>query len=77
MAMRKLQLYITEEQYQLLKQRAGERRSLAEVVRELIDERVGDAQSDPFYRYLLAPKKGSGKPYRADAAKRELYRQPQ
>jgi histidyl-tRNA synthetase len=48
MAMRKLQLYVTEERYRRLKQRAGEQRSLAQVGRDLIDEagRPDDLESD-------------------------------
>lgn len=75
MARRKLQLYITEEQYQLLKQRAGRRGSLAQAVRDLIDASGGprDVEGDSFYRHLMRPGPGSGKPYAAQDAKRELY----
>jgi len=76
MAQRKVQLYLTEEQYRFLKQRAGERGSLAAVVRELIDaaDRPADPTTDPFYRHLVSPRKGSGRAYAAEKAKRELYR---
>lgn len=76
--MRKLQLYLTEEQYRLLRQRAGQRGSIAQVVRELIDAsvRVEDASSDPFYRHVMSPTTGSGRPYTAERAKRDLYRRP-
>lgn len=76
--MRKVQLYLTEEQYRLLKQRAGERGSIAQAVRELIDEagRPADPTSDPFYRYLMARRKGRGPRYSAERAKRDLYRRP-
>lgn len=74
--MRKVQLYVTEEQYRLLKQRASRRGSIAQVVRDLIEASVGpaDPKADPFYRYLLGEKEGSGRPYRAERAKRDLYR---
>jgi hypothetical protein len=79
MEMRKLQLYVTERQYRLLKQRAGRRRgSIASVVRELIDRSVlpTEVETDPFFRHVAAPKEGSGQPYEAQEAKRDLYRQP-
>lgn len=49
------QLYLDEDQYRWLKQRAGRGGSVAAVVCELIDsarERP-DASADPFIRYLL------------------------
>ena len=75
---RKLQLYLTEEQYQLLKQRAATRGSIAQVVRDLIDDSGGprDAGRDPFYRHLMRPGRGGGKRYSAEEAKRELYDRP-
>lgn len=79
METRKLQLYVTERQYRLLRQRAGERGSIAKVVRDLIDqaETPADPEADPFYRHLMSEKSGSGAPYRAEDTKRELYRDPQ
>lgn len=76
MESRKLQLYVTEPQYRLLKQRAGERGSIAAVVRDLIDRSVvpEDAQADPFFQHVVADKPGSGQPYDAEDAKRALYR---
>lgn len=77
--MRRVQLYLTEEQYRLLKRRAGESGSIAAVVRDLIDASTdpGDAERDPFYRHLLAEKpEGRGERYTAEEAKRELYREP-
>ncbi len=76
--MRKLQLYVTEHQYRLLKQRAGERGSIAGVVRDLIDHAgvPAEPESDPFYRRMVEEKQGSGRSYRAEDAKRELYRRP-
>lgn len=76
MATRKVQLYLSEEQYRFIKQRAGERGSLAAVVRELIDAagRPQEPTADPFYRHLLSPKPGSGRRYAAEQAKRDLYR---
>jgi hypothetical protein len=78
MANRKVQLYLTEEQYLLVKQRAGDRGSIAQVVRDLIDAsgRPGDPKKDPFYRHLTSRKSGSGRAYAAERAKRDLYRQP-
>jgi hypothetical protein len=77
MERRKLQLYVTDHQYRLLKQRAGERGSIAKVVRDLIDQasEPADPASDPFYRHVVSEKTGSGTPYSAEQAKRELYRQ--
>ena len=73
---RKLQLYVTERQYRLLKQRAGEQGSIAAVVRDLIDRSSvpADAELDPFLQHVIAEKEGSGEPYDADDAKRDLYR---
>lgn len=76
MATRKLQLYLTEEQYRFVKQQAGDRGSMAKVVRDLIDAagRPEDPKADPFYRHVVKEKPGSGRSYRAEQAKRELYR---
>ena len=76
MANRKVQLYLTEEQYRLVKQRAGERGSIAQVVRDLIDAagRPDDPTRDPFYRHVMSEKPGSGRRYTAEGAKRDLYR---
>ena len=73
---RKLQLYVTDRQYRLLKQRAGPGGSMAAVVRDLIDQAAApaDAEGDPFFRHVIAEKDGSGKPYDAQEAKRDLYR---
>lgn len=78
MAMRKVQLYLTEAQYRLLKQRAGERGSIAQVVRELIDAagRPSDYRADPFYRRVVGNKEPSGDTTSAEQAKRDLYRKP-
>jgi hypothetical protein len=62
---RRTQLYLEDGQYHWLKQRAGERGSIASVVRELIDaaraHRV-DAASDPLIAYLShePPADGAG-----------------
>jgi hypothetical protein len=76
MAQRKLQIYVTEEQYRLLKQRAGEKRSIAQTVRDLIDESMLPAavEDDPFFRHVMEKKRGSGPRYSAEQAKRELHR---
>jgi len=78
MADRKVQLYLSEEQYRFLKQRAAERGSIAQVVRDLIEGALGpeDVAEDPFYRHIVRPKAGSGSPYEAETAKRELYERP-
>lgn len=76
METRKLQLYVTERQYRLLRQRAGQQGSIAGVVRDMIDQSTQptEAQADPFFRHVAAPKEGSGQPYEAQAAKRDLHR---
>jgi hypothetical protein len=57
---------------------AAGRRSMAEVVRQLIDAggRPSDPSSDSFFRHVLEDKAPSGEPYSAEEAKRELYRRP-
>lgn len=76
--MRKVQLYLSEEQYRLLKQRAGNEGSIAQVVRNLIDESTvpEDPVSDPFYRHVVSRKKRGGRPFDAGQAKRDLYQGP-
>ena len=76
METRKLQLYVTERQYRLLRQRAGQQGSIAGVVRDLIDRSAAPAEveTDPFFQHVAAPKDGSGQPYDAQEAKRDLYR---
>lgn len=76
--MRKMQLYLTEEQYRLLRQRAGEDGSMARVVRDLIDDatRPKEPTADPFYRRVLGPSEPSGSSYSGERAKRDLYRRP-
>lgn len=73
---RKLQLYVTEHQYQLLKRRAGAHGSIAAVVREMIDRSVvpSDADADAFVKHVEAAKEGSGRPYSAEEAKNDLYK---
>jgi hypothetical protein len=75
MAMRKVQLYLTEAQYRLLKQRAGKTGSIAQVVRDLVDGtgRPDDPQEDPFFKHVMAPKPASGDATPAGEAKRDLY----
>ncbi|MGI8426522.1 MAG: hypothetical protein ACR2FO_05085 [Actinomycetota bacterium] len=76
MSMRKVQLYLTDNQYRLLKQTAGQKGSIAQVVRDLIDRSVlpEDVGADAFYRHVTSKKTGSGPSYRAEEAKRDLYR---
>jgi len=78
MAKRKIQLYLTEEQYQVLKQRSGDSGSIAAAVRDLVDASgvPADPKSDPFFQYLTRKRKPSGTPYDAGDAKRELYERP-
>lgn len=78
METRKVQLYVTERQYRLLKQRADKRGSIAAVVRDLIDQSAipADAEADPFFQHVIAEKEGSGEPYDAQEAKRDLYQRP-
>jgi hypothetical protein len=75
---RKLQLYVTERQYRLLKQRAHAQGSIAAVVRDLIDQSAmpADLEADSFFRHVIRDKDGSGQRYDAQAAKRELYERP-
>jgi hypothetical protein len=75
---RKLQLYVTEHQYWLLRQRARKQGSIAAVVRGLIDRSLApsDAEADLFFRHVAAAKEGSGDAYDAVEAKRDLYRRP-
>jgi Tfp pilus assembly PilM family ATPase len=75
---RKLQLYLTESQYQLLKRWAGERGSLAGVVRDLIDQAATpmDAEADPFFQHVMSDKERGGQPYEAQEAKRALNQRP-
>jgi hypothetical protein len=59
------QLYLDDGQYRWLKQQAGQRGSVAAVVRDLIDaarSRRPNRARDPLIRYLLdeAPAEGSG-----------------
>lgn len=71
-------MYLTEAQYRLLKQRAGEKGSIAQVVRDLIDG-VGipdDPRSDPFYKRVLASSGSTGDVTPAEEAKRDLYTSP-
>lgn len=74
---RKLQLYVSEEQYRYLReQAAGAQRSMAAVVRDLIDEAAApdDLDDDAFYRHVMTDRPGSGGAYDAEDAKRDLYR---
>ncbi len=78
METRKLQLYVTERQYRLLKQRSATHGSIAAVVRDLIDRSAmpADIEADAFFRHVVAEKNGSGEPYDAREAKRQLYQRP-
>ncbi|MBI4728046.1 MAG: hypothetical protein HY775_00865 [Acidobacteria bacterium] len=79
MATRKVQLYLTEEQYRFLKDRAGTRGSIAGVVRDLVDAAAypDDPTADPLYRFLTEPARVAGGPaFAAEKAKRDLHRRP-
>lgn len=71
------QLYLDEGQYRWLKQRAGERGSVAAVVRELIDAaraRKPSRASDPLIRYLKdEPPAGGGTASTVETLDRDLY----
>lgn len=58
------QLYLNDDQYRWLRQRAGRSGTIAGVVRSLIDtareEPVGEAERDPLIRYLLDEPPGEG-----------------
>lgn len=57
------QLYLEEDQYRWLRQRAGERGSIAGVVRELIDAARSKRPSgarDPLIRYLVEESPANG-----------------
>lgn len=59
------QLYLDEDQYRWLKRRAGRGQSMAEVVRDLIDEarlRQHPPAQDPFIRYLFDDPPGESAP---------------
>jgi hypothetical protein len=58
------QLYLDEDQYRWLRQRAGRRGSVAAVVRELIDAaraRRPSPQADPLIRYLAEEPPAEGR----------------
>jgi hypothetical protein len=71
------QLYLEEDQYRWLRQRAGQKGSIAGVVRELIDaarSRRPDVARDPLIRYLVdAPPADGGSASTVDDLDRDLY----
>jgi hypothetical protein len=71
------QLYLEEDQYRWLRSRAGERGSIAGVVRELIDlarSRGPSLAGDPFIRYLAEDPPARGKaPTTVADLDRDLY----
>lgn len=71
------QLYLDADQYRWLKQRAGQRGSIAGVVRELIDaarSRRPSAAGDPLIRYLAEePPADGGAPSTVEDLDRDLY----
>lgn len=71
------QLYLDQAQYRWLKQRAGERGSIAEVVRDLIDGarlRRPSAARDPLIRYLSEDEPADGgTPSTVETLDRDLY----
>jgi len=78
MAQRKLQVYLSDDQYNALKRKAVAGKSMAAVVRDMIEaaDRLEDPGSDPFYTYVMAKRPGSGPAYRASLAKNRLHRAP-
>ena len=71
------QLYLDSDQYRWLKQRAGQRGSIAGVVRELIDaarSRRPSSATDPLIRYLAQePPANGGSPSTVEDLDRDLY----
>lgn len=71
------QLYLDPDQYRWLKQRAGQRGSIASVVRELIDaarSRRPDSAGDPLISYLAEePPADSGVPSTVADLDRDVY----
>jgi hypothetical protein len=78
MAQRKLQIYLSDDQYNALKRKAVTGKSMAAVVRDMIEasNRLDDPSRDPFYAYVMAERPGSGRVYRAADAKRRLHATP-
>jgi len=78
MAQRRLQIYISQNQYDVLKRKAVAGKSMAAVVRDMIDaaDRLTDRGSDPLYTYVMAERPGSGPAYRASDAKTRLHKTP-
>jgi hypothetical protein len=68
------QLYLDAAQYRWLRQRAGQRGSIAAVVRELIDAaRRPDAYGDPLIRFLAEDPPAEGRvPSTVDDLDRDL-----
>jgi hypothetical protein len=71
------QLYLDEDQYRWLKRRAGQRGSIAGVVRELIDSarsRRVNSSRDPLIRYLGEEAAAdSGTPSTVETLDRDVY----
>jgi hypothetical protein len=71
------QLYLEEDQYRWLRQRAGRQGSIAGVVRELIDaarSRRTDEARDPLIRYLVEePPADGSRPSTVGDLDRDLY----
>jgi hypothetical protein len=71
------QLYLDPDQYRWLKQRAGERGSIAGVVRDLIDaarSRKPSSAGDPLIRYLTEdPPADSGERSTVEDLDRDIY----
>jgi hypothetical protein len=74
---RRTQLYLDEDQYRWVKQRAGAQGSIAAVVRDLIDTarlRRPRADRDPLIRYLVEEKPAEGaRPSSVKTLDRDLY----
>ena len=76
-SMHRTQLYLDESQYRWLKNSAGERGSIAAVVRELIDDaraRKPSLASDPLIHYLTDEPAGEGaSPSTVETLDRAIY----
>ncbi|MDQ3145852.1 MAG: hypothetical protein M3R01_02770 [Actinomycetota bacterium] len=71
------QLYLDDDQYRWLKQRAGRSGTIAAVVRSLIDaarkEPAPDAAQDPLIRYLLEDPGEGPAPSTVETLDKDIY----
>jgi hypothetical protein len=78
LAWHRLQVRITDQQYRALKQRAGQQRSMAAVIRGLIDESVpaDEIAADPSYRHIMAKQASGSEAYHTQDAMRDVNKRP-